>query len=137
MAISLINTECKRYGCIKNLLACYANCRYNTRCEELRSEIIDKTEIASGDINKYLSEHGREPITIQLMKRGLKFASAVKPGSRSDQGERLLSKVKSPLAEIRGVEIKDRASSKSMRVPRARPSPLPVTRTAAKLNKSL
>jgi hypothetical protein len=78
MAISLINTECKRYGCMKNLLACYANCRYSTRCEDLRNEIIDKTELASSDINKYLTERGRTPITIQLMKRGLKFADTVK-----------------------------------------------------------
>src|ERR1051325_1697933 len=78
MAISLINTECKRYGCMKNLLACYANCRYSTRCEDLRNEIIDKTELASGDINKYLTERGRAPITIQFLKRGLKFADAAK-----------------------------------------------------------
>ena len=39
MATSLINTECKRYGCIKNLLACYANCRYSTRCDDLKNEV--------------------------------------------------------------------------------------------------
>src|ERR1044072_5487103 len=76
MTISLINTECKRYGCIKNLLACYANCRYSTRCDDLRNEILDKTELATSDINKYLIERGRTPITIQPMKRGLKFADA-------------------------------------------------------------
>src|SRR5215216_4204490 len=92
MAISLINTECKRYGCIKNLLACFANCRYNSRCEDLRNEIIDKTETASNDINKYLSERGREPITIQLMKRGLKFSGTGKVAARSDQGQKLLGK---------------------------------------------
>ena len=43
MAASTINTECKRYGCIKNLLACFANCRYVGRCDELRNELSDKT----------------------------------------------------------------------------------------------
>lgn len=79
MAISLINTECKRYGCMKNLLACYANCRYSTRCDDLRNEIINNTEQASSDINKYLSERGKTPIIIQLMKRGLKFSENTSP----------------------------------------------------------
>jgi hypothetical protein len=73
MATSLINTECKRYGCIKNLLACYANCRYSTKCEDLRTEILDKTDQAASDINAYLSGRGRPPVTIQILKRGLKF----------------------------------------------------------------
>jgi hypothetical protein len=142
MATSLINTECKRYGCIKNLLACYANCRYNSRCEDLRNEIIDKTETASNDINKYLSERGREPITIQLLKRGLKFSNTVKSGSRSDPGERLLSQGRRPIAEIRGVEVRavelrDRASAKTDRVMRGTLSPLTLKRTASNLNKSL
>ncbi|HWP42876.1 MAG TPA: hypothetical protein VNO14_06565 [Blastocatellia bacterium] len=76
MAVSLINTECKRYGCIKNLLACYANCRYNTRCDDLRDEIEGKAEQATKDINQYLGERGRPPIAIQFMKRGLKFTKA-------------------------------------------------------------
>ena len=135
MAISLINTECKRYGCIKNLLACFANCRYNSRCEDLRNEIIDKTETASNDINKYLSERGREPITIQLMKRGLKFSGTGKVAARSDQGQKLLGKVKSPLAEIRGVELKGRASANAVRVPTGSLSPLSVKRARTKLNK--
>jgi hypothetical protein len=58
---------------MKNLLACYANCRYNTHCEELKSELLDKTEQATGDINAYLTERGRTPIAIQYLKRGMKF----------------------------------------------------------------
>ncbi|MGA9772060.1 MAG: hypothetical protein WBV94_23715 [Blastocatellia bacterium] len=73
MAASLINTECKRYGCIKNLLACYANCRYSGRCDDLKTEILDKTDQAAKDISTYLVERGRKPITIQIMKRGVKF----------------------------------------------------------------
>jgi hypothetical protein len=76
MATSLINTECKRYGCIKNLLACYANCRYNSKCDDLRTEILDKTDQAASDINAYLRGRGRAPVTIQILKRGLKFADA-------------------------------------------------------------
>jgi len=76
MAVSHINMECKRYGCMKNLLACYANCRYNGRCEDLRTEVIAKSDQASKDINDYLRERGRAPITIQVMKRGLRFADA-------------------------------------------------------------
>jgi hypothetical protein len=68
---------------MKNLLACYANCRYNTRCDELRAEVEGKLEQATGDINAYLTERGGGPITIQLMKRGLKFAdpSKIRPPS--------------------------------------------------------
>ena len=73
MAASTINTECKRYGCMKNLLACFANCRYVGRCDELRNELSDKTAQAEGDINRYLSERGRPPILVQLLKRGVKF----------------------------------------------------------------
>ena len=76
MAASLINTECKRYGCMKNLLACFANCRYNTRCDDLRNEIESKTDQAVKDINQYLSERGQSPISIQFLKRGLKFTAA-------------------------------------------------------------
>lgn len=70
---SLINIECKRYGCIKNLLACYANCRYSGRCDDLKNEILDKTDQAAKDISTYLSERGRKPVTIQIMKRGVRF----------------------------------------------------------------
>jgi hypothetical protein len=73
MAASTINTECKRYGCMKNLLACFANCRYTARCDELRNELADKTAQAEGDINRYLSERGRKPVLVQLLKRGVKF----------------------------------------------------------------
>lgn len=94
MASSLINTECKRYGCIKNLLACYANCRYSTRCEELKNEISDKTEQAAKDINSYLSQRGAPPITIQLMKRGLKFDAGPtqKPRPSGIKETRVISK---------------------------------------------
>lgn len=78
MASSQITTECKRYGCMKNLLACYANCKYNTRCDELRREVEGKLDQAAGDINAYLVERGGGPITIQLPKRGLKFSDTSK-----------------------------------------------------------
>jgi hypothetical protein len=77
MAASTINTECKRYGCMKNLLACYANCRYTGRCDELRNEIADKTAAAESDINRYLSERGRNPILVQILKRGVKFGERI------------------------------------------------------------
>lgn len=73
MATSLINTECKRYGCMKNLLACYANCRYNSRCDDLRSEILPKLEQATNDINTYRRERELTSIEIQMTRRGLKF----------------------------------------------------------------
>jgi hypothetical protein len=73
MATSLINTECKRYGCMKNLLACYANCRYNSRCDDLRNEILPNLEQAVSDINGYRREREQSVIEIQLLKRGLKF----------------------------------------------------------------
>jgi hypothetical protein len=73
MAISQIITECKRYGCMKNLLACYANCRYNTRCDDLKGELADKTEQAERDINEFLRERGQKPIQIKTLARGLRF----------------------------------------------------------------
>jgi hypothetical protein len=73
MAVSLINMECKRYGCMKNLLACYANCRYNSRCDDLRGEVLPKFEQAANDINAYRQERGLSTIEIQVLKRGLKF----------------------------------------------------------------
>jgi hypothetical protein len=73
MAASTINTECKRYGCMKNLLACFANCRYAMRCDDLRNELVDKAPAAESDINRYLSERGRRPVVVQILKRGVKF----------------------------------------------------------------
>ncbi|HEX8186315.1 MAG TPA: hypothetical protein VF747_16235, partial [Blastocatellia bacterium] len=108
----MINTECKRYGCIKNLLACFANCRYSTRCEDLRNEIIDKTELASTDINKYLSERGRTPITIQLMKRGLKFADVLDRPPALSRKVSTPAKVKIPTQKPQPVKIKKRAASR-------------------------
>ena len=85
MAVSHINMECKRYGCMKNLLACYANCRYNGRCEDLRTEVIARSDQATKDINDYLRERGRTPITIQVMKRGLRFADAPRQPSNTEK----------------------------------------------------
>ena len=96
MAASQINTECKRYGCMKNLLACYANCRYNTRCDELRGEILSKTDEAARDINSYLTERGRAPITIQFLKRGLKFSESIGPKTEKVKSAPKLAKVKAP-----------------------------------------
>lgn len=73
MAASTINTECKRYGCMKNLLACFANCRYTMRCDDLRNELMDKAPAAESDINRYLGERGRSPVMVQILKRGVKF----------------------------------------------------------------
>ena len=73
MATSFINTECRRYGCMKNLLACYANCRYNSRCDDLRSEILPQFEQATNDINAYRHDRDLPAIEIQLTKRGVKF----------------------------------------------------------------
>jgi hypothetical protein len=64
---------------MKNLLACYANCRYNTRCDDLRNEVLNKPEQAASDINRYLAERGRKPILIQFPKRGVKFVEVLKP----------------------------------------------------------
>lgn len=85
--------ECKRYGCMKNLLACYANCRYNGRCEDLRTEVVASADQATKDINDYLRERGRAPITIQVMKRGLRFADAPRPQLKQKNPE-----VKKPVA---------------------------------------
>src|SRR5215213_8675438 len=90
MAISHITTECKRYGCMKNLLACYANCRFSTRCDELRNEIIEKPEQAAADINAYLGERGMRLIQIQFPKRGVKFAEAGRQVSENRPGKSLL-----------------------------------------------
>jgi hypothetical protein len=90
MAISHITTECKRYGCMKNLLACYANCRFSTRCDELRNEIIEKPEQATTDINSYLGERGQRLIQIQFPKRGLKFIESGKQASEARSAKSLL-----------------------------------------------
>ena len=90
MAASHITIECKRYGCMKNLLACYANCRFSTRCDELRNEISDKPEQATSDINAYLGERGMRLIQIQFPKRGLKFVDPGKQASDTRSGKSLL-----------------------------------------------
>jgi hypothetical protein len=82
VAVSRIHVGCSRYGCIKNLLACYANCRYNTRCDDLRNEVLDKLDEANRDINQYLSERSAisathcRPIAIRVLKQGLRFVEA-------------------------------------------------------------
>ncbi|HXG94054.1 MAG TPA: hypothetical protein VNN73_17050 [Blastocatellia bacterium] len=101
MATSQINMECKRYGCMKNLLACYANCRYNTRCDDLRNELIDKTEQAASDINAYLAERGRKPVMIQILKRGLKFAEASKSDAAKTAKAFKSKPVESPAAAVK------------------------------------
>lgn len=88
MATSLINTECKRYGCMKNLLACYANCRYNSRCDDLRNEILPNLEQAAGDINAYRRERELSAIEIQLLKRGLKFVDVAALQKNLAQGKK-------------------------------------------------
>jgi hypothetical protein len=107
MAASLINTECKRYGCMKNLLACFANCRYNTRCDDLRSEIESKTEQAEKDINLYLSQRGDSPVSIQFLKRGLKFAKAAPYPSESVKPKQIKAPLKgaaSPRPKLKPVK---------------------------------
>lgn len=88
MASSLINTECKRYGCMKNLLACYANCKYNSRCEELRTEVLPIISQAATDINSYRQERGLSAIEIQTTKRGLKFIDALSLQQKSPQSKK-------------------------------------------------
>jgi hypothetical protein len=75
---------------MKNLLACYANCRFSTRCDELRNEIIEKPEQAAADINAYLGERGMRLIQIQFPKRGVKFPEAGRQVSESRPGKGLL-----------------------------------------------
>jgi hypothetical protein len=84
---------------MKNLLACYANCRYNLRCGDLRNEVLDKLHEASRDINQYLGECSASPITIQVLKRGLRFAE-LQTSSAQDQGG--LSLYQSNLCKKRG-----------------------------------
>lgn len=102
MATSLINTECKRYGCRKNLLACYANCRYNTRCDELRSEVEANFEQATTDINTWRNERGMSLIQLQMPKRGLKFVD-VKPLSATTPRQKSVAtkpKAEKPVARL-------------------------------------
>lgn len=122
MAISSINTECKRYGCIKNLLACYANCRYSTRCDDLRNEIVSKTEQASSDINRYLNERGRTPIVIQLMKRGLKFSEATIPDNRPGSNKKLSGSIKGSDVEIPSAAVKSVQQTANEIVPEDKPA---------------
>jgi hypothetical protein len=126
MATSLINTECKRYGCIKNLLACYVNCRYSTKCDDLKREILDKTDQAAKDISTYLGERGRKPIMIQIMKRGVKFAdiASVKNILPAKNVENIIP-VKPARAKVERPETRIKSVIKS-------PPPNPVVGASAK-----
>ncbi|HJQ24836.1 MAG TPA: hypothetical protein VKA60_13040 [Blastocatellia bacterium] len=132
MAVSTINTECKRYGCMKNLLACFANCRYVGRCDELRNELSDKTAQAESDINRYLSERGRPPVLVQILKRGVKFddksarapRQAVKPAALRNLIEKPAI---GPPAKVRP-KVKLKTKPRAARRPAGeRPIALPVT----------
>lgn len=114
---SLINIECKRYGCIKNLLACYANCRYSGRCDDLKNEILDKTDQAAKDINSYLSDRGRKPITIQIMKRGVRFTDTTN----------VKNVIPSKVEHTKSAHIATRIKSE------IKPSPRPVIGASAKI----
>src|SRR5512138_3227712 len=129
MAASTINIECKRFGCIKNLLACYANCRYTGRCDELRNELADKTAAAEDDINRYLSERGRHPILVQILKRGVKFA---------DRAERSSRKPVKPVKAVNAPVVAAKSSSpvKSPKPISSRPAASP-TRLKSKPGKPL
>ena len=104
MATSLINIECKRYGCMKNLLACYANCRFNTRCDELRADVLVNKEQATADINAYRATRGAAPIEIQPLKRGLKFVdlTVAKKLSPTNRKQRL-NQVKSKRRDVKNL----------------------------------
>ncbi|HKP86602.1 MAG TPA: hypothetical protein VJZ26_10920 [Blastocatellia bacterium] len=125
MATSLINTECKRYGCMKNLLACYANCRYSGRCDDLKNEIFDKPDQAASDINAYLKERGRPPVTIQILKRGLKFADvtdAKKVISARAHGVEPEIKVKPSQGLKTGRRVKTESRKATVRIKKPRPA---------------
>jgi hypothetical protein len=110
MATSLINTECKRYGCMKNLLACYANCKYNGRCEELRSEVMPIVTQAANDINSYRQERGLGAIEIQTTKRGLKFIDVLSLQKKTTQGKNRINQAS------RIIKAKPKANAKSVKV---------------------
>lgn len=124
MTASLINTECKRYGCIKNLLACYANCRYSGRCDDLKNEILDKTDQAARDISAYLGERGRKPVTIQILKRGVKFTDIANVKNlASAKPARLKARVKSEIKPpapkpVAGVNAKNGARKEPIKLKR-------------------
>jgi hypothetical protein len=99
---------------MKNLLACYANCRYNSRCDELRKEIESKTEQAALDINTYLSSIGKGPIAIQFPKRGLKFVEAIQKKPEIKKHIASVSKMSPPRLEVKKTVrgVKKRATIK-------------------------
>lgn len=156
MATSLINIECKRYGCMKNLLACYANCRYNTRCDELRGEVLAQLPQATADINTYRATRGAAAIAIQPLKRGLKFVDlssalkkstpppkpALKPAAKPLRQTARKPARKKPQRQARRTaqqpiqsqpQRKPKAASVAASVAAAPPSPKPPTpKTAAK-----
>ena len=126
--------ECKRYGCMKNLLACYANCRYNGRCEELRTEVVAKSDQATKDINDYLRERGRAPITIQVMKRGLRFAEApkqqvVKKSAEEKKPVSLLPRTSNPKRAAEPKAAAPKLKKKTARRPRRKKGKLTMAAT--------
>lgn len=121
MATSLINTECKRYGCMKNLLACYANCRYSGRCDDLRNEIQPNLEQAANDVNAYRRERELSAIEIQLLKRGVKFVDVAALQKNLAQGKKRSvkaspsKKAKVKTAELQAVPEKNKAKTEVLR----------------------
>lgn len=112
---------------MKNLLACFANCRYNTRCQELRNEIEDKTEQAASDINQYLVEKSVPPIRIQLLTKGLKFV----PLSKIEKPKReQKTKIEKPKPEQKSKSL---ISKKSHIVPS---QPVAATRSGSTFGQS-
>jgi hypothetical protein len=79
---------------MKNLLACYANCKYNSRCEELRTEILPIISQAASDINSYRHERGLSAIDIQTTKRGLKFIDVLSSPQKLPQSKRRITQSK-------------------------------------------
>ena len=143
MATSLINIECKRYGCMKNLLACYANCRFNTRCDEIRGEVVANQGQATADINAYRASRGAAPIEIQPLKRGLKFVDltaaqkaskvAAKPRLKPAPMPLRAARVARPAADAIGEApgpLPDRSARHKVRRAQA---PVPKTLAAVKL----
>ncbi len=80
---SPINIECQRYGCMKNLLACYANCRFNLRCDDLREVLVGQQEQAEQLLNDYRLTRDQPPVRIQFLARSLKFVAQEKAPLRT------------------------------------------------------
>lgn len=122
MATSLINTECKRYGCMKNLLACYANCRYSSRCDDLRNEIFPKPEQAASDINSYRRERELSAIEIQFLKRGVKFVDVASLQKNLAKVKKSVSKsLRKKKKRVKPVALTPRSEEAEVRAPKSKP----------------